>query len=92
MDGETERRKRWLKEKGITKKSIATTTRFLSKRNGELIVTLRVVKRLSLDVYIRATEKSLTMSAPTVLGDSRTYQLVSLVVTQIVLGNHPVVK
>lgn len=64
----------------------------LLKRKDVQIEIVRVVKLSARDVYLKVTEKSLTMSAPTVLGDSKTYQLVSLVVTQIVYGNHPVVK
>jgi hypothetical protein len=62
------------------------------KRKDVRTEIVHAVKLSARDVYIKVTEKSLTMSAPTVLGDSKTYQLVSLVVTQIVFGNHPVVK
>lgn len=67
-------------------------TVLLRKRKDAQTEIVRVVKLSVMDAYIKVTEKSLTMSAPTVLGDSKTYQLVSLVVTQIVLGNHPAPK
>ena len=58
-----------------------------NKRNDVQIEIVRVVKLSVTDVYLKVTEKSLTMSAPTVLADSRTYQLASLVVQLIVNGN-----
>ena len=57
------------------------------KRNGEPIVIELDVKHSVTAVYLKVTEKSLTMSAPTVLADSRTYQLVWYLATQIVFGN-----
>jgi len=58
------------------------------RRKDVRTAIVRVVKLSARDVYIKVTEKSLTMSAPTVLGDSRTYQLALQVVMQIVYGNH----
>jgi hypothetical protein len=63
-----------------------------SRKNDVQTEIVRVVKLCVTDVYIKVTEKSLTMSAPTVVGDSRTYQLAWYLVTQIVYGNHPVAK
>ncbi len=59
----------------------------LLRKSAGQIVTVRVVKLCVTDVYLKVTEKSLTMSAPTVLADSRTYQLVWYLVTRIVSGN-----
>lgn len=58
-----------------------------NKRKDAQTVIVRVVKLSVTDVYLKVTEKSLTMSATTALGDSRTYQLAWLVVQQIVNGN-----
>jgi hypothetical protein len=63
------------------------TTELQRKRRDVQTEIVHVVKLSVTDVYIKVTEKSLTMSAPTVLGDLRTYQLVLSLVTQIVYGN-----
>jgi hypothetical protein len=65
-----------------------TTTELLRKRKDVQIAIVHVVKLSARDAYIKVTEKSLTMSAPIVWADSRVYQLVLQVVTQIVYGNH----
>ena len=65
-----------------------TITELRLKRKDVQTEIVRVVKLNAQGVYIKVTEKSLTMSAPTVLGDSKVYQLVLQVVTQIVYGNH----
>lgn len=64
-----------------------STTVHPHRKSGELIATVHVVKLSVTDAYIKVTEKSLTMSAPTVMADLRTYQLVWSVAMQIVYGN-----
>ena len=59
----------------------------LLKRKGARIAIVRAVKLNATDVYLKVTEKSLTMSAPTVQGDLRTYQLALQVVQLIVNGS-----
>jgi hypothetical protein len=57
------------------------------KRKDERTEIGLVVKRYVRGVFISMTERSLTMSASTVLADSKTYQLVWLVVTRTGLGS-----
>jgi hypothetical protein len=55
----------------------------LNKRKDGQIEMLHVVKQQSVELYIREMEKRLITQEVTVLGDSRTWQLVLLLVQQI---------
>jgi hypothetical protein len=69
------------------RKNIASIMLNQNKRNAVLTEILHVAKHSGRVAYVKVTEKSLTMSASTVLGDSRTYQLAWYLVQLTGVGN-----